>query len=261
MSRLDEQPSYDPWLREKSEKEKMKEEIRAGVMSEMKNKKKNKKIACCSLIFAAVFLFLSLTAVGIAKSGVLEIPVFSKIFTKKSTPERIVNVTPGEAKSFESDIAQKLKAQVEPKIEPGATGQKVDVTLVFTEKELTAFLRSLELSENSPLKNSQAVVTPEGIEVFGEVNMPNQTYLTIFFKPEVADGGLKITLKKIKLGTLSLPASWGNFLAQKFLSREIQDAEGAIRKIGELKSLSMSNGELTADGLVDVLVFTQQNQK
>jgi len=258
MTRLDDPSSFDPWLREKSEKEKMKEEIRTGVMDEMKKKKRKKTIACCSLGVIAVLLFLGLIFSLVAKSGLLEIPVFSKIFTKTASPQKVVNVTPEEIKSFETDIAEKLKTQVEPKIEPGATGQKVEVSLKFTEKELTAFLRSLESSEESPLRNAQAVITPEKIEIFGEITAPNKTYLTLAFRPEIKDNELKITLKKIKLGTLSLPTSWGNFLAEKFLNKELQSTQNAIRKVGKLESISLGQGELTAHGLVDVLIFTEQ---
>jgi hypothetical protein len=258
MPRLDDQPSFDPWLREKSEKEKMKEEIRAGVMGEMKKKKRKKTIACCSLGVIAALLFFGAIFSLVAKSGLFEIPVFSKIFTKTAAPQRVVSVTNEEIENFETGISEKLKTQVEPKIEPGATGQKVEVSLKFTEKELTGFLRSIESSNESPFRNSQVVVTPEEIEIFGEITAPNKTYLTVAFRPEIKDNELEITLKKIRLGTLSLPTSWGNFLVGKFLDKELQSAQNAIRKVGRLESISLGQGELTARGLVDVLIFTEQ---
>lgn len=258
MASFDESPSFDPWLQQKSKEDKMKEEIRAGVMEEMDRKKKKKRVACCSLIAAAVILFLCLLAAGTAKSGIIDVPVFSKIFSKKPSPQRIVEVTPEEVKNFETDITQKLKEQVEPKVEPGKTGQKVDVSLKFTEKELTAFLRSLELTDDLPLKHAQAVITPDAIEIFGEISAPSQTYLTLSFKPNLIDNSLQITLKKIKIGTMPLPTAWGNFLAEKFLSPQIQNAQDSIRKVGELESISLAQGELTVRGLVDVLIFTQQ---
>lgn len=258
MTRLDDQSSPDPWLREKSEKEKMKEEIREKVMDEMKGKKRKKRIACCSLVFVAALLLFGLAGASLAKSGLWKVPVLSKIFSSKAAPQKLIVLSPEESQDSEIDITQKLKSQVEPKIEPGATGQKVSVSLKFTERELTAFLRSLESSGESPLRNSQIVVTPDEIEIFGELYAPNKTYLTVSFRPEISDSELKITLKKFRIGSLNLPVSWGSFLADKFLKSQMKSAEEAIRKIGKLEKISLGAGELSVDGLVDVLILMQQ---
>jgi hypothetical protein len=258
MTRLDDQSSPDPWLHEKSEKEKMKEEIREKVMDEIKDKKRKRRIIGCSLIFMAVCLLFGFIGTGVAKSGLYEVPVLSKFFSSKATPQKLIVLTPEELRDSEIDITQKLKNQVEPKIEPGATGQKVAVSLKFTEREMTAFLKSLESSGESPLRNSQVVVTPDEIEVFGELYTPNKTYLTVSFRPEIWENELTISLKKFKIGSLSLPVSWGNFLANKFLESQMKSSEEAIRKIGKLEKISLGAGELSIDGLVDVLILMQQ---
>jgi hypothetical protein len=167
----------------------------------------------------------------------------------------VVTVTPEEIINFNEAATKKLENEVKPRISPGVTGQKIEVSLEFTEKELTAFLRSLEMNGESPLSNSQIGITPESLEIFGEINKPNKTYLTIRLKPEIQNNNLKITIQKIKIGTLPIPAIFGNFLVDKFLSDQLHKAEEEISKVGKLESISLDEGKITLRGLVDVLVF------
>lgn len=257
MSRIDDPGSFDPWLKEKSEKEKLKEEVRAGVMKEIKQRKRNKTLACSLIIVVLIILISSLIAAALAKSGLVEVPLFSKIFSNRAVPQKVVTLTPEELKNFETDITEKLKTQVKPQIKPGATEQQVDVTLEFTEKELTAIAKSLETSGNSPLKNSQVSVTPEAIEIFGEIDNLRSTTIAVAFRPEITDSELKINLEKVTLGTLSLPMFWGEFFAEKYLNQQIDAAGENIRKMGQLKEITLEDGKLKVRGLVDVLVLMQ----
>jgi hypothetical protein len=257
MTRLDEN-SPDPWLPEKSKEEKLKEEIREEVVKELKSKKRKKALTCCALEFILVLLILSLLAAAIAKTGLVVIPGFSKIFYKTPSPQKIVSITPEEIKNFEVDLTQKLKNQVESQIQPGVAGQKIEVTLEFTEKELTAFLRALENQGTSPLKNSQISITQESIEIFGEIETPSKTFLTVAMKPDILNDKLKITLQKIKIGTLPIPLAFGNFIIDKFLNNQLRAAEESIGKAGKLESIILEDGKVVLRGLVDVLVFTQE---
>lgn len=259
MARLDESTSFDPWLEEKSKEEKMREEIREEVVSNVKRRKRKKFLTCCLLIVLAVIFVLVSAAVALAKTGLVDVPVFSKIFYKTPAPQRVVTVTPEEIANFNLNATKKLENEVKPRISPGVTGQKIEVSLEFTEKELTAFLRSLETNGESPLLNSQISITPESLEIFGEINKSTKTYITIGLKPEIQDGNLKITIQKIRIGTLPIPAVFGNFLVEKFLSEQLRKTEEAISKVGELKSVVLGEGKITLMGLVDVLVFSQQN--
>lgn len=257
MTRLNE-TSPDPWLEQKSKEEKLKEEIREEVITEMKRKKRRKTLTCCFLELLSVVLVLSLIATAVAKTGLVKVPLFSKIFYKTSAPQKVVTVTSEEIKNFETDITEKLKSQVKSQIKPGAPSQKVEVNFEFTEKELTSFLKNLEAQKTSPLGNAQVSVTKEAIEIFGEMEEPSKTSLTVAFKPEIKDDKLIIVLKKIKLGALPLPSSLGNFLVDKFLSSQLRAAGEAISKTGKLESIALEEGKIVLKGLVDVIVFTQE---
>lgn len=257
MTRLDEN-SPDPWLQEKSKEAKMKEEIREEVIKELKRKKRRKTLTCCMLELFLVILVFSLIATAIAKTGFFKIPIFSKLFYKTPSPQKIINITPEEIKNFEIDLTKKLKSQVESQIQPGVSGQKIEVALEFTEKELTAFLRTLEMQGTSPIKNAQVAITNETIEIFGEITEPSKTFLTVALKPSVENDKLKITLQKTKIGALSIPPSLGNFIIDKFLSSQLQAVEEAIGKAGKLESINFKDGKVILHGLIDILVFTQE---
>lgn len=259
MARLDDSMSFDPWLKEKSEEEKMREEIREEVVSDVKRRRRKKFLTCCLLGLLVVIFILVSAAVGLAKTGLIDVPVFSKIFYKVPVPQKVVTATPEEITNFNEGATKKLEDEVKPRISPGVAGQKIEVSLEFTEKELTAFLRGLEMNGESPISNSQISITPENLEIFGEINKPNKTYLTIRLKPEIKNGNIKITIQKIKIGTLPIPAIFGNFLVDKFLSDQLLKAEEAISKVGKLENIDLDEGKITLTGLVDVLVFTEQN--
>jgi hypothetical protein len=257
MARLDEPTSSDPWIKEKDEKEKLKEEIREEVTRDIKKKKHKKFFTCCLLESLLVVLILGSIAAGLAKTGLVEVPVFSKIFNKPPVPQKVVTVTPEEVKNFSTDITKKVEQEVRSALVPGVTDQKVEINLEFTEKELTALMQNLETNGDLPLKNSQISITPEGLEIFGEINEPRKTYLVINLKPEIRDGDLKIKIQKIKIGTLSLPAIFGNFLVEKLLNAQLDEVRDEIAKVGELKNINLGEGKITLSGLADVLVFTE----
>jgi len=258
MTRLDEQTSPDPWLREKSEKEKLKEEIRDGVLKEMQRKKRGKILTCCILVLLLTIFFSSLIAAAIAKTGLVDVPIFSKILSKTPAPRRIVTVTPGETENFETAVTQKLKSQVEPRIKPNGTGQKIPVRLEFTEKELTLFLKDIEAQQEEPfMKNAQITVAEDAIEIFGEMQQPKKIFLTLGLRPELKNGDLTVALTKIKLGTLSLPVSLSNFWVNKFLNDKLKTVGETISKVGKIENISLEDGKIVLQGLVDILVFTK----
>ncbi len=253
MTRI-EDPSSDPWIKEIDEKEKLKDEIRGEVIKEIKNKKRKKFFTCCFFELLFTILILGGLAAAVAKTGVITIPVFSKLFYDKPAPQRIVSINPGETKSFEEKIAEKIG---QLKFKTPAAGENPEVALEFTEEELTGFIKSMEAAENSPFTDSQVSVSPEGIEIFGELKDLNRAFLTIALKPEVINNNFKISFQKIKLGNLSLPASLGNFLADKLLKDQIDSAEKSVAEFGKLESIELFDGKIIFRGQLDASAFTE----
>lgn len=244
--------SPDPWIKKVDKKEKLKEEIRGEVISEMKKKKHKKIFTCCFLKLLIVILILGGIATIVAKTGIVDIPVFSKLFYKTPTPERIVSANIDKEKSFENILAQKLEQQIESGKKSETDGQKIEIALDFTEEELTGFLKNAEATENFPFSYSQISISPDGLEVFGQLKELNKTFLTIILKPEVTEGNLKISFKEIKIGNLSLPPAIGNFLVDKFLKDQINSTQETISKNGKLENIELADGKIVLHGLIDV---------
>lgn len=255
MSIITNQPP-DPWIKKVDEKEKIKEEIRGEVISEMKKKKHKKFFTCCFLKLLIVILILGGIAATVARTGIIDIPVFSKLFYKTPTPERVVSVDV-EEKNFENILSQKIEQQIKLNKISEADTQKVEVTLDFTEEELTSFLKGAEGTENFPFADSQISISPDGLEIFGQLKELNETFLTVVLKPEVTDGDFKISFKEIKIGNLSLPPVIGNFLVDKFLKDRIDSIKQTISKNGNLKSIDLSDGKILLHGLIDATSFVK----
>jgi len=243
--------SPDPWIEKVDQKEKLKEEIRGEVVSEMKKKKHKKFFTCCLLELIIVILILGGITAMVAKTGLVEIPVFSKLFYSAPSPEKIVSTNSAEGKNFEDILGQKLEQQIESGKKSETDSQKVEVALEFTEEELTGFLKDMEAAENYPFSDSQVSISADGIEIFGQLKELNKTFLTVVLKPEVTDNNLKISFTKIKVGNLSLPDALGNFLVDSLLKDQIKSAQETISQNGKLESIDFSDGKIVFRGLVD----------
>lgn len=259
MSRQDQDlsASSDPWLREKSEKEKLKEELREEVLKEIKIKKRRKTLSCCFLELLGLLLVLSLGAAAVARTGLIEIPLFSKVFYKPPEPSRIVTVLPGEIKNLEEIFENKIKSQVEEKIIPGKETQKVELELEFTEKELTAVILQGIKTGFLPFSTAQVAITPKEIEIFGQLS-GSKIFFTIRFKPEIQNGQIVIKLTKFKLGNLSVPSLLSNLLVEKILKDKLQQINEFIGKGGKLQEIRLEEGKVIIRGIVDIIIFLKE---
>lgn len=243
--------SHDPWIEKVDEKEKLKEEIRGEVISEMKTKKRKKFFTCCFLKLLIVILVLGGITAIVAKTGMVDIPVFSKFFYKTPVPTQVISGETAGDKLFEDVLAQKIEQQIKSE-KSIVDGQKVKITLDFTEEELTGFLKDAQENEDFPFSASQISINPEGMEFFGQFKELNKTFLTVAIKPEVADGNFKISFEKIKIGNLSLPPAIGNFLINSFLKDQINSLQEIVSKNGKLDGVDLSDGKILLHSLIDL---------
>ncbi len=68
---------------------------------------------------------------------------------------------------------------------------------------------------------------------------------------------MQFKIKKIRIGTLPLPAIFGNFLVEKFLNAQLNEVQDEISKVGKLENINLDEGKITLRGLADILVFTE----
>lgn len=247
--------SPDPWLREKSEKERLKEELKVEVMKELKRRKWRKKLGCCLLGLICLFLILFLVASALAKTGLIEIPFFSKIFYKYPAPIR--EVKPSEVKSLEEIFQNKIRNQVKEKLISGRETQKVDLKLEFTEQELTAALQEGIKTGFLPVSKVQAAVTSKEIEIFSQLIEP-KVFLTLRFKPELQDNQLIIKITKFKIGNLSIPYFFSNFLIEKYLRDKVSEINEFINRSGKLRELRLEEGKIVIEATIDVIIFLEE---
>lgn len=259
MSRQEQEKlsSFDPWLREKSEKEKFKEEVRGEVVKELKKRKRRKTLSCCLLgiLFLLLILFLSFTAV--AKTGLIEIPFFSKFFYKTPEPQRVVKVQQEGAENLEEIFENKIKSQVEEKMVLNQETQKVEVELEFVEEELTAALLRGIATGSLPLSRAQIAVLPKEVEIFGKLSNP-EVFLTINFQPKIQNGQIAVKITKFKLGNLSVPVFFLNFFIEKFLKDQMAQINEIVSKGGKLEEIRLEEGRVVIKGVIDVMIFLRQ---
>ncbi len=251
-----ENQSFDPWMEKVDEKEKLKRELREEVVSEIKKKKRGKFFGCCFLKFFIIVLILAASIALLAKTGLFDIPVFSKIFYQAPAPEREVAANTAEEKSFENLLAQKLDQELRSGKNLAAGGE-IPVTLEFTEEELTGFLKTAETGEDYPFTEAQISITPQAIEIFGQLKEFNQTFLTVALRPEIKNGELEIIFQKIRIGNLSLPPAIGNFLTDKLLKDQLDSVKKLISENGNLENIELTEGKIIFQGEVATETFTK----
>ncbi len=246
--------SPDPWLREKSEKEKLKEELREEVVKELKRKKRRRVLSCCFLEILFVLLILFLGTATVAKTGLFEIPFFSKIFYKQPEPLRVITPQQKRVENLNELFENKIKSQVKEKISPGEENQKVEIELEFTEEELTAsLLRGIEVG-SLPLSKAQIAISQKEIEIFGRFIKP-EIFFTVRFQPKIQNGQITVKLTKIKLGNLSVPVFLSNILFERVLKDKLNQINEIIGKEGRLEEIRLENSKIFMKGIIDVIVF------
>ena len=143
------------------------------------------KFNCCLFLLVIFFGFVIISLATLAKSGIFQIPFFSDIFYKIPEPTRIVEISQTDINQF----SQGLNVKVTPE----------KITLDVSEEELTHFLRQiLAKGENPYFTNTvQAVIEPEGVEVFGLLLRPVKANLTVWLAPELIENRFNLKVNNI----------------------------------------------------------------
>ncbi|MFA6410068.1 MAG: hypothetical protein WCW26_00620 [Candidatus Buchananbacteria bacterium] len=176
-----------------------------------------------SLVGIIVFLFLSLVAV--AKTGIYQIPVFSQIFYKIPQPTRLVDI--GDLASFNPDGFKFGKSQ-----------QEGLIFMLIPERELTYVLkRNWTNQPNSIFANNlQAVIEDGQIEFYGLLIKPITVNLTIKIKPYLSkdNKGLDYKVTKLKVGNLLVPRSLANFVVHYLVNKNKAKSSTSLTKTNSL---------------------------
>jgi len=180
-------------------------------------RRKHRRGSGCCIFFIVVLLFGVLTSCAVvAKSGIIEVPFFSDVFYRVPKPTRIVEV--------DADANQELAVVANP-----LSGT---ATLTISEEQLTqALRRSLGGYDTVAISTAQAVILPEGIELFGLVTEPVRVTIIVLIEPRIENAHLFITVKKLTLGNLPLPPSWAERITRWLAGGIIDQTAQAINSV------------------------------
>jgi len=189
---------------------------------------------CLGLIFLLLPLTIGLAVV--AKTGIVNIPLFSSIFYAPPQPSRVVTV--------DQDAMEGIRNGVAVNLVEGTT------RLTLTEAELTYLVRQLVSSGSDPLFSPtvQAVINPSGIELSGLLLRPIRANLAITLVPAVADGTLHFNLKTVTLGALSLPPSFAEMLVGETLRSSLAPVSASLEPLGTLEAVTLKAGTIVIEG-------------
>lgn len=195
-----------------------------------RSKKGRIKRECCLLFFILViFLLIILTAI-IAKTGAIEIPVFSKIFYRMPHPTR-----PVEVENF-----------ISPSFIPESIEEN-SITIKISEADLSLLFRqALSGKKDSPFaENIQVAIMEDHIEFYGLLVKPISANITLKLQLELVDDKLNFKLIKAQIGSLTIPITLANWLVDKLLQEKLEAVSQSIAQAGKIQDLKLSEGELT----------------
>ena len=242
MTRI-EKPS--PWLKEKTERDQIKDEIRHELKLEQGKKGLRKILTCCIIELLITLIIATLLAFSLAKSGLVEVPLFTKLFYSVPTPQKIVKVPPGSLFDIQSSIKEQAEKQIFAQIKEGKTDLKLEITL--GENGLTTLLnQEIKKVKETSLGDPQISITKEKIEFFSEIypEENREVYLTLGFRPVVKDGKLEIKIVETKIGTLPLPSFLANIFIKAALDGELEKINETIGAMAKIDKVELLDGEM-----------------
>jgi len=223
-----------------TEREALKKEILQEIHGEERRKKLLSCAGCLALELLAVAAPLLISAVLIAKTGLVTIPILTNWLYAPSQPVRQITRIAGST-GEQIGRAEALKAKYDPVL------QLLDIS--FTEAELTTLVQgSLDAAGgNLPfsVSNSQIAVEPGHLEFFGLLDRPDRKVtVRAEIEPSVQNGQLKIKVTGLRIGALGIPDSLSG-LFSSLLERVLGDAlTSAMAELGQLNSIELEKGRV-----------------
>lgn len=198
------------------------------------------RLTCLILFLFVLFSFSLLALAVVAKTGIKEIPLLSKLFYQIPQPTKTIKITPEDIVVFGRGLETKAEGEL--------------TFLAISEKELTFMLKKiLTEGDNAYFSdNLQAVIADEQIEIFGLLLKPVKINVTLKIKPEIKENHLNFKIKEVKLGNLSLPPTMAEGLKNIFFADKLKGLNENIKNFGEIEKLEFFPGKLTIFGKLNL---------
>jgi hypothetical protein len=201
------------------------------LLRQLEVRRRRKRVG--GVVFLALLLAL-LFGLGVilAKTGIWDIPFFSKHFYRAPEPVRTVTVEEQSPEGIRFELTETNEVQV-----------------TLTESELTGiFQQWLAAQADPPLApTAQIVITPEFFELFGLLQKPITAPVRIELVPVIRTGELHLELRSLHLGQVEAPAFVHDALNAMLADGSLTLA-AAVEDFGAITSLELGDGQLTLTG-------------
>lgn len=198
-----------------------------------------------SVIAACVLAFLLILAFAIAKTGLVEIPLFYA-FYRGPEPIRRVTPVPMTAEAFRVLVSSRLLAMA-------AEGKPSPYTVTVSEGEMTGGLAAVI---NRALRNEQwkasdvqLAVTEDYLEFFGRFRrVAVRIDVRVRFRPIVEQGGVRFEPTDIRFGDYPIHPAIARYVAGIVFSRDLGTW---ILTFGDVTPQKI----ILRDGAIDIVAY------
>ncbi|MDD5438386.1 MAG: hypothetical protein PHC70_04555 [Patescibacteria group bacterium] len=189
------------------------------------------------IIIGGVILILLVSALAVAKLGLVPIPILSR-FYDGPVPVRLVQTEPLDWDDFRVGLASDIYEQRER--------QKEGYAVQLSEQELSGLIKS---EAEKGLRGQawkidliQVAVTPDYMELYSKLDRSGLGNLDMLirFRPVVdSKGNIRFEIIETRVGDFKLPVSWGRALASNVFSRDLGSWEITIGGENVIQSISL----------------------
>ncbi|MCI0479018.1 hypothetical protein L0Y59_00530 [Candidatus Uhrbacteria bacterium] len=198
-----------------------------------------------SAVAGFTLIVILLTAFAVAKSGVIEVPLFSRLY-RGPEPTRIVTPTVMTAEAFRVLVSSRLISKAVQGIEP-------PYALSITESEMTGGLDAVIAyalrDEEWKATAVQMAATPGYLEFHGKFRRgPFRVDTRVRFRPIVEDGGVRFEPIDIRVGDYPIHPSVVRTVAGIIFLRDLGTW---VLRFGEASLQEV----ILEDGTVDLVAY------
>lgn len=211
---------------------------------ESRVKSSNRHIFSC---FNCLIYFVVLLLIGgfflfkaVAKSGVMHVPYFTSSFFTNPKPDHIVAPI---KESNQITLYDKIKTQVVAAQVSG--GNSVSVPVIITEEDLSKALYTYLNRNKQSYDQVQVGVVDQTLEVFLH-SKDTSRYITAIIVPTFDDSGLEVEVKSLKVGLLSIPTAFLNWLVKVFFADILSKINEWLKSYTHVESLTWKPGAIEA---------------
>lgn len=217
----------------------MKTEIKQEIRHEERRKRTVRLLTGLLIAFVVIAVPVLFVSAQLAKTGFFDVPVLSAWLYKPTMPTRTVIPLYG---SKPDDIYRVVGTKIN--YDPQTSLAK----LPMTEAEITTIAQHGVASAPPdqlpfPIKTMQVAIDPDSVEIYAiSPQKHRDATVRVRFRPQVKDGGLKVNVQEIAIGSLIVPNKVGDMLFSIFGSFVTDSVSKSIGQVGTLSDIELEQG-------------------